>query len=94
MEGFAHACLADGVAKGRDMIGEQGTATVQQANREEEGPARNPVVAVVGHGQAGQSQVVVMSIGAKWLLINGRFYTRIFFDRDPFPRVKEKHART
>jgi len=30
-----------------------------------------------------------MSIGAKWLLINGRFYTRIFFDRDSFPRVKE-----
>jgi len=37
-----------------------------------------------------------MSIGAKWsgakILINGRFYTRYFFDRDSFPRVKEKHA--
>src|SRR4051812_26496001 len=75
------------------MVRQQGAATVQQAHREEERPARNAVVAVVCHGL---SVPITAECHAEWRkceasksgLNSDEFYTRFARDHIPFPREK------
>jgi hypothetical protein len=49
VERFADARLAHRFAESRKVVRKQGAVPIQQAHREEKGPARDPVVAVMCH---------------------------------------------